>query len=340
MFTARIGADYQEGSVLSKTERVALFELPEVQAILKMFAEGTLTELAPEFHPSLGVLYPKLEQLTGGREKAKALLDRLVHAGIFHTKFYEKTVLCPGCGSGNISFRYYCTYCGSHEIEKRNLYEHIQCGAIDSDKDLVKGEAGLCSRCGKPIDISGKDVRQVGAWFECRGCKKQFVAPEGKHYCRDCQLKFGVKESVLNDVFSYVVDKTVENEFSREVLYLAPLRKILKEMGFKVEDSPIVQGVSGTSHSFDLIGSKTQGKAKTMITLDMALSDKVCGEENVISVFAKSFDVSPTKSILVAVPALSDTARKLADLYKVGVIEGSSPDEIAQTLRETLTGMS
>jgi ribosomal protein S27AE len=326
--------------MMSKTDRVALFELPEVQAILKMFADGTLTELAPEFHPSLGVLYPKLEQVAGDKEKAKALLDRLVRAGIFHTKFYEKTVLCPSCGSANISFRYYCTYCGSHEIEKRNLYEHIQCGAIESDKDHVKGEVGNCSRCGKPLNLSGKDVRQVGAWFECRGCKKQFVAPEGKHYCRDCQLKFGVKESVLNDVYSYVVDKATANEFSREVLFLAPLRKILEETGFKVEDSPVVQGVSGTSHSFDLIGSKTQGKAKTMITLDMALSDKVCGEENVISVFAKSFDVSPTKSILVAVPALSDTARKLADLYKVGIIEGRTPEEIAQIFRETLSRIS
>jgi len=340
MFTVRIGADYSEDDALSKMDRVSLFELPEVQTILKMFADGTLTELAPEFHPSLGVLYPKIEQVAGGREKAKALLDRLVQAGIFHTKFYEKTVLCPSCGSANISFRYYCTYCGSHEIEKRNLYEHIQCGAIESDKDFVKGEGAVCSRCGKPLDISGKDVRQVGAWFECRGCKKQFVAPEGKHYCRDCRLKFGVKESVLNDVYSYVVDKAAENEFSREVLYLAPLRKILEETGFKVEDSLVVQGVSGTSHSFDLIGSKTQGKAKTMITLDMALSDKVCGEENVISVFAKSYDVSSAKSILVAVPALSDTARKLADMYKVGVIEGSSPEEIAQTFRQTLSRIS
>lgn len=325
---------------MSKAQRVALYELPEVQALLKMFADGDMAELTPEVHPALGAKYPKLEQVVGDAEKARSLIDQLVQAKIVHPKFYEKIVICPKCGSKNVGYRYYCTYCGANQIDKRNLYEHIECGAIDSDDHFVKGQATACSRCGKPVNLASKDVRQVGSWFECRNCTKRFVAPEGQHYCRDCSTKFSVKEGVLDDVYSYVLDKEAQGEYGREVLFLAPLKSILKEGGYEIEPSPTLQGVSGTSHTFDLVASKKEGKKKTLITLDVALSEKICGEDNVINVFAKSFDISPTKSFLITVPALNDTGKKLANMYKLEVIEGEKADQIAAVFRETLQKIS
>lgn len=321
---------------MSRSERVALYEISEVQVLLKMFVEGGLSELLPEIHPVLGARYPRMDEVAGDDQKAKALLEQLVRAGILRTKFYEKIMICPSCGSKNVTFRYYCTYCGSHEIEKRELYEHIECGTIDGDDRFAKNGGLTCPRCGKPVSKLGQDYRQVGTWFGCRSCGKRFDAPEGKHYCRECSSKFGVKESLLDDVYSYVLDKVVETEFTREVLFLAPLKRILKEAGYGVEAPGVMRGASGTSHSFDLVGLKTEGSRQTVITLDMAICDKVCGEENVISVFAKTFDVSPTKPILIAIPALSDTAKKLADLYKLEVIEGEKPEKISQGFHEAL----
>ena len=319
---------------------MALYEIPEVQALLKMFADGALSELLPEFHPKFGVRYPRLEELTGDTQKAKDLLQQVVQAGILRPKFYEKMMSCPRCGSKNVTFRYYCAHCRSHEIEKRELYEHLECGTIDSDDHFLKSGRLTCTRCGKPLEKLGKDYRQVGIWFQCRSCGKRFDAPEGKHYCRECSLEFGAKESILDDVYSYVLDKGAETEFVREELFLMPIRKILEDAGYEVEASGIVRGASGSSHGFDLVGSKIQENQRKTVTLDMVVSDKVCGEEHVISVFAKMFDVSPAKSILIAIPALSDTAKKLAILYKLEVVEGAKPEEIAQGFRETLTKMS
>ena len=317
-----------------------MYEVPEIQALLKMFTDKELSELVPEIHPALGARYPRMEGAVGDPNKARTLLEQLVRTGVLRPKFYEKVLACPSCGSKNVTFRYYCTYCGSHEIEKRELYEHIECGTIDSDDRFLKSGRATCPRCGKVLGKLGVDHRQVGTWFQCRSCGKRFDAPEGRHHCRECGSKFGVKESVLDDVYSYVLDKEAETEFAREVLFLAPLKKLLKEAGYEVEASNVVQGTSGTSHSFDVVGSRTQGSRKSMVTLDMAISDKVCGDEHVISVFAKTFDVSPTKSILIAVPALSDTARKLANLYKLEVIEGAKPEEIAEGLDEVLGKIS
>jgi len=333
-------SDRSSGDVLSRAERVPLYEIPEVQVLLRMFVDGNLAELSPEMHPVLGARYPRVEEIAGDPQKAKALLDQLVRAGILRPKFYEKMTICPSCSSKNVTFRYYCAYCGAHEIEKRDLYEHLECGAIDSDDHFLKNGKPACPRCRKPLSGLGSDYRQVGTWFQCRSCGKRFDAPEGRHYCRDCSSKFGVKESVLDDAYSYVLDKTAQTEFAREVLFLVPLKKILREAGYELETSSAVRGASGTSHTFDLVSSKTQENRRITLTLDMTISDKVCGEEHVISVFAKTFDVSPTKSILIAVPALSDTAKKLASMYKLEVIEGARPEEIAQSFHEALNRIS
>jgi len=321
---------------LGRAERETLYEIPEVQALLKMFADRALSELLPEFHPKFGVRYPGMEEVTGDTQKAKDLLQQLVQAEILRPKFYEKITVCPHCGTKNVIFRYYCAYCGSHEIEKRKLYEHLKCGAIDGDDRFLKSGKLTCPRCLKPVAKLGLDYRQVGTWFQCRSCGKRFDTPNGRHYCRECGSKFGIKESVLEDIHSYVLDKNAQTEFAREILFLAPLKKIMRDVGYSVEAPSVVKGVSGTSHNFDMVGSKTEGSKRTIVTIDMAICDGVCGEEYVVSAFAKAFDVSPSKSILIAIPALSDKAKKLANQYRLEVIEGEKPEKISRGFVETL----
>jgi len=325
---------------LSRAERVTLYDVPEVQVLLRMFTEGNLIELLPEIHPVLGARYPKIEDVAGDRKKTEALLDQLVRAGILRPKFFDKIMVCPGCSSKNVTYRYYCIQCGSHEIEKRELHEHIECGTIDSDDRFLRDGVHICPRCGKTLAKLGADYRQVGTWFRCRSCSKRFDAPEGKHYCRECGLKFGVKESIFDDVYSYSLDKAAETEFAKEVLLLLPMKKILRETGYEVEAPSLVRGVSGTSHTFDLVGFKTEKDQRAVITVDMVISDVVCREEHVVSVFAKTFDVSPKKSVLIAIPGLSDTAKKLANLYKLETIEGAKPEQIIQGLHEVLNKIS
>ncbi len=54
------------------------------------------------------------------------------------------------------------------------------------------------------------------------------------------------------------------------------------------------------------------------------------------------FDVSPTQTILVAIPRLSEKAKKLAALYRISVIEASDSQQAAELLKEHFgwTGLS
>jgi len=76
-----------------KAERVASYEVPQVQVLLKMFTDGNISELAPEIHPVHGALYPKMEEVTANGQKAKALLEQLVQAGILRDLHFVDRLL-------------------------------------------------------------------------------------------------------------------------------------------------------------------------------------------------------------------------------------------------------
>jgi hypothetical protein len=52
--------------------------------------------------------------------------------------------------------------------------------------------------------------------------------------------------------------------------------------------------------------------------------------------FAKVYDVAPDKSFLIAIPKMSENGRKLADLYKISLIEARNQKEAMKALENFL----
>jgi len=52
--------------------------------------------------------------------------------------------------------------------------------------------------------------------------------------------------------------------------------------------------------------------------------------------FAKVFDVTPHKACLIAIPKMSENGRKLADLYKVKLIEAKDQNVAIKALEATI----
>jgi hypothetical protein len=55
--------------------------------------------------------------------------------------------------------------------------------------------------------------------------------------------------------------------------------------------------------------------------------------------FAKVYDVTPDRSFLIAIPKMSENGRKLADLYKIDLIEAKNQKEAMKAL-ETLLDLA
>jgi hypothetical protein len=71
--------------------------------------------------------------------------------------------------------------------------------------------------------------------------------------------------------------------------------------------------------------------------IDLATSTGACvTEQPVIALFAKMFDVSPEDAYLIAIPKVNDNGKRMAELYKIHLIEVKDQKDATTILKEEL----
>lgn len=324
---------------MASKERQSLYQDPAVQLLLSKFLKAELVELVPDFDLGHTVRYHEVEDVVDGdTNAAKQLVEKLWDAGIFKRKFYEKILVCPSCVSANMSNDYVCPNCNSIDIERKTLLEHTACGTIDSvDNFLVEGGL-LCPKCNTELVEAGADYQKLGSWFECNQCGKRSDMPNPIHRCRNCGHIFTIKEAGFVSLYAYRLSSEAEDEFKRGYLVMKPLGIVLEDFQYRVEMPAQLSGRSGGMHRFDAVATK----GSEVVVLDFIASDKQINEVPIASMYAKIFDVSPSQAIVVAIPGLTDKARKLATLYRIMTIEANDSESAADMLKEKFgwTGLS
>jgi predicted nucleic acid-binding Zn-ribbon protein len=314
---------------LNVDEKFGLLKDGSIQSLLLRILKAG-GQLKPDVWPSLDVKYG-LEEIEGEYEDKLKALERVVEAGVLHKRFYTKIVKCPFCGSKHVLARCQCTRCGSVNIMKKFLLEHLKCGG-KAEEGEFKGVGGLCPLCGG--EMKEGEVNRVGSWFECVNCGQRFSEPILTHSCAECGGRFTLKEVELETVYSYAVDENVEAELKRLVNIMDPLRKAVPK-GYIVETLGVLTGSSEVEHQFDMIVYK-QGKKAWKTVIDVAVGNSMIREENVAKMFVKVLDTRPGRSILVAVPGMTEGGRRLASLYKIELVEGGDVGQAAEKLRNVL----
>jgi predicted RNA-binding Zn-ribbon protein involved in translation (DUF1610 family) len=306
------------------------------QALLSKFLSGDLKTLDPTYDPSTGYHYPPVEAAVGDSAKVQSLLEKLTEEGTLERKLFDKVIFCPHCGSSGINFRYCCPFCKSFNIKKSSLIEHVKCGYMDLEENFLKDtNKMICPKCGEELVKLDVDFRKAGMWCACKECGKNFDIPVPEHYCTTCHSTSNFEQSPIKDVYSYTLSAAAKEKMSSDMFLVAPTRDLLIKEGFQVESPAYLTGKSGAKHSFNL-AAYSQDKSK-IIVVDLAFSDGgLVSEQPVIALFAKTFDVSPTKAFLLAIPKLNENARKMADLYSIQAIDASSQAEAVAALKQKL----
>jgi glycosyltransferase involved in cell wall biosynthesis len=111
---------------------------------------------------------------------------------------------------------------------------------------------------------------------------------------------------------------------------------VLREAGFIVRSPAILRGESGIEYNFDVVAS--QGHETWVF--DICADDTTSGTSAVFELFAKILDVKLAKATLLAIPRIDRKAEKLAEIYRIQVIGGSSPAQIRDVLRVLTTGQA
>jgi Zn finger protein HypA/HybF involved in hydrogenase expression len=311
---------------------------PNSQSLLERIRENNITEIEPVYNPENGCnnCYPVIEALIGSDVEIEPLLEEIVESGEVVKELFDKTILCPKCDSQYISTRYNCPYCNSFDIEKSSLIEHTKCGYMDVEQNFHKNKKLVCPKCNSTLEKADFDYKKAGVWCKCNNCNKNFDIPTPSHFCRKCGTISTFEEVNLKNVYTYKVKDSPKTGSSASEFAFVAINNFLEKKGWKVKSPASIKGKSGAEYSFDIAAFKGSKKDKTIV-IDVAVSsEEIVAEQPVVALFAKIFDVSPKKSVLVTVPKLSKDGKKMAELYNIQIIEAKNQTQVIDRLKEIL----
>ena len=295
-----------------------------------MLDRGTM-RIEPVFVPGGGIRYVVAEEVTGlDPVRAFQLLENMHQLGIFRKVLHDKTVFCPNCGSPEISIHFTCPSCGSMDTVKLSLIEDMACGYIDKEERFRTEEGLVCPHCGRPLVKPEEDFRRVGIWYVCRSCGSEFDIPVVTYTCRRCGHSFSMEESRYEPVYAYELDASVKDVAFIMRGILSSIVGLLRSRGFSIQAPGFVNGRSGEEHMFDLIAQR--GPEKSM-AVDVFVSDSYVPERVVTLMFAKLYDTALRDAFLIAVPGFREEAKRLANLYRIRLVEGTTRDEVLRNFR-------
>ena len=312
-----------------------LYKDRSTQVLLSKFLSGEIRELQPVFDAKFGYHYQAVEAIAGNATDSETLLRRLYEVGILERKLFDKVLVCPKCNSANVSVHYCCPYCKSFDIRKSALMEHVKCGYMDVEENFNKGGRLTCPKCHEDLKKVEVDYRRAGIWCTCKDCGKSFDIPVTSLFCRGCNLNFTFEDTIIKDAYSYTLREEARLEAPLGWVIVAPIKELLAESGLEVQGPAFVKGKSGANHMFDVVAKGKDASKLTVVDLATSTED-VVSEQPVIALFAKIFDVSPDSAYLVAIPRMNENGKKMAELYKIQVVEGRNEKEAIRVLKEKM----
>jgi predicted RNA-binding Zn-ribbon protein involved in translation (DUF1610 family) len=308
---------------------------PKIISVFEFLIRKDKTELVPVFEPGSGYYYPDIvKNVDVSPKESLDMVDKIVSLGLGTKVYYDQVLKCNNCGTGHVTVRFHCPFCNSTEIDKELLIEHSADGVMALLSSFKKKEGNLvCPGCGKVLEQEGKDYRNVGIWYGCQSCKKQFDTPKVKYVCRTCNKEIEIQDILISGVYRIVLKREVIEELSTRILIVQPVFQALTEYQLSPSMPGLLTGKSGIEHTFGIIGTK----GNKNVAIDLAISKTKINEGPILAMSAKVMDTLPTKSIIICVPGLQDNAKKVAGIYGISVIEGQTVDSATEQLKKVLS---
>jgi hypothetical protein len=306
------------------------------EIIFKLLTGKETLNLVPVIDHVYGARYPQVERsLNLNSEEVLKLLEDLVEEKVLTRNLYDKVFACPKCGSINLYARGKCSGCGSFDIEKKRLIEHLRCGTKFVVNKLFEGYKPVCPK--DKMELDSHQYRVLATWFECNICRRKVDAPEVELHCMDCGIDFSPREAEFREIYSYSLSEEV-SPYVKKLNNLRILAETITAAGYEVRLIESIEGLSGSKHTFDIVAYKYEGEKQKKIVVDLyeSATSEVDGSL-VISVFAKVLDTNPDMAIFAAIPSLSEVGKNLAKQYNIQVVEGGSVKEVAAGIGERIS---
>ena len=283
--------------------RTSIYRRPEARRLLsRLLEEGHL------YAPGSG---------------ADDVLGDMLRLGMLREAARESWLRDPASGATSFSLKPSCPYCGSSDVGKEELMEHVGCGYVGRASDFLQGgECKICPRCGRPADL-----RVIGSWFYCRSCGRSFQSP--RIIASSGGRTVRVEELEPVGVIRYEVNPSMLDEIRGVLSLYSRLEDRLGSLGYSVEEFASVTGASGIAQKFDLIARAKDSSVYADVILAESEPLLLAG---VMGQLVKYFDVVHGSRLLLVLVPMSDLPQRLLGSCCPGMIRilgGDSPEEAA-----------
>jgi hypothetical protein len=312
--------------VLSDTE-VADLGMKVVAAMLS----ARVADIKPQFDFSteLGFVYPMVEQtaMVKGKE-AVAIVESLTNKGILRRSFFDRLLRCPRCQSMNLRPSTHCPKCGSGDITRGRILEHVACGYVGVEDEFATRGKYICPKCKLELRTVGADYLSRGVLRKCRDCNEIFSSPLVKWRCLKCSSLSAEDEIIEVNVYAYTLDEGKRNWLEFEIEPKVRFVEFLRNYGYKVMENTRVKGRSGAEHKVDILASRDDGVVTHNIAVGIEIAREQIGLDRIMDFDVKAFDSGFHDKVLIIIPGLGEEARKFASYHGIKVLEPKDLDAL------------
>jgi len=282
-----------------------------------------------DFATELGFLYPMIEQTARVKGKdAVAVAEALSNRGIFRKSYFDRLLHCPRCQSINLRPSTHCPKCGSGDIARGRILEHLACGYVGVEEEYsVKGKL-VCPKCKLELRSVGGDYLSRGVLRKCRDCSEIFSSPLVKWRCLKCSSLSTEDEIIEVNIYAYTLDEGRRNWLEFEIQPKVRFVEYLMHNGYKVTENARVKGRSGAEHRLDMLASRDDGVVTHNVAIGIEIAREQIGLDRIMDFDVKAFDSGFHDKVLIIIPELGGEARKFASYHGIKVLEPKDLDTL------------
>lgn len=285
------------------------------------------------------ISYPILEQI-GEPTDNLDFLEQLTSENfdILKRTVYERLAVCPDHPeSMATTVRLNCPRCSSMDISKLHLIEHKRCGYISENKNFEISNDGKiisCPSCKKQIKNADREIAKPAMWYTCNECKEKFDDVSIKLHCRKANHDFEISEAHSISIPGFVLKNLQDTSNSSILPILSPLKKLIDTFGFSANENHTVIGKSGNSYRVNIYG---EDESKRTIFIYIKNPNAESDNSELNSKIIEVLDTTPTVTILIGFPSISEKAKTITSNYNISLITEQEPNKILSSIKDILS---
>jgi len=301
----------------------AVYDEPARRLISRLLS-GESGDIRPhlDFASDLGFTFPAAEQVLGSPTDATlSVLEALAERGILKKTFFDRLIRCPQCNSMNLRPTTHCPKCGSANILRGRVLEHLPCKYVGVEDEFLVSGRYICPKCQMELRSIGVDFQSMGLLRKCVDCSEVFNVPALKWRCLKCSSLSAEDKVKEVNIYSYSLDEARRSRLEFDISPKGRLVEFLKGRGYDVVENARMKGRSGAEHRIDMLATRDDGIVTHHIAIGIEVAAEKIGLEKIFSFDDKTYDIGIHDKIMIVIPDLEREAETFASQQRIKVLE-------------------